>query len=60
MAGRLGASAPQGADEVVYSNQKALWVCTRWGRIVEQRDFYEDTQRLIDLDRRLPSPSSRT
>ncbi len=45
--------------EVVYANRTVLWVRTRWGRIVEQRDFYEDTQRVIDLDRRLPSPSSR-
>ncbi|WP_121254080.1 nuclear transport factor 2 family protein [Nocardioides ferulae] len=45
------AHAPTG--EQIYANRTVLWVRTRWGRIVEQRDFYEDTQRILDLDARL-------
>jgi ketosteroid isomerase-like protein len=41
--------------ERVYNNRTVLWARTRWGRIVEQRDFYEDTQRLVDFSRLLAS-----
>ncbi|MCH5642163.1 hypothetical protein [Gordonia sp. ABSL49_1] len=40
--------------EQIYTNRSVLWARARWGKIVEQRDFYEDSQRLIELDRRLP------
>lgn len=43
------------AGETIYVNRTVLWARTRWGKIVEQRDFYEDTQRLVYLDRRLPA-----
>ena len=45
------ASGPDG--EQIYANRTVLWVRTRWGRIVEQRDFYEDTRHLPEFDRRL-------
>jgi ketosteroid isomerase-like protein len=45
------ATGPDG--EHLYSNRTVLWVRTRWGRIVEQRDFYEDTRHIPELDRRL-------
>jgi ketosteroid isomerase-like protein len=46
--------AARGPDgERIYSNRTMLWVRTRWGRIVEQRDFYEDTRHIAEFDRRL-------
>jgi len=39
--------------EELYRNRVVLWVRTRWGRIVHHEDFYEDTQRIAVLDRRL-------
>lgn len=38
------ALAPDG--EVIYRNRAVLVVRTRWGRIIEQDDFYEDTARI--------------
>lgn len=38
------ARAPDG--ERIYANRTVLLVRTRWGRIVEQEDFYEDTGRI--------------
>jgi ketosteroid isomerase-like protein len=45
------ADAPDG--ERIYENRTLLWARTRWGKIVEQRDFYEDTARIADFDARL-------
>jgi ketosteroid isomerase-like protein len=45
------AEGPDG--ERIYENRTALVARTRWGRIVEQRDFYEDTGRILSLERRL-------
>ena len=43
-----------GADgEQLYANRTVLLARTRWGRIVEQEDFYEDTTRIEAFDRRL-------
>lgn len=39
--------------EVRYANRTCLYVRTRWGRIVEQQDFYEDTGRILALEQRL-------
>lgn len=39
--------------EQLYSNRTAIVVRTRWGTIVEQQDFYEDTVRMAAFDRRL-------
>ncbi|MFD4292395.1 nuclear transport factor 2 family protein [Rhodococcus sp. NPDC058505] len=45
------ALAPDGT--VAYRNRTILQVRTRWGRIVEQEDFYEDTARIEAFDARL-------
>ena len=45
------AEAPSG--EQIYANRTMLLARTRWGRIVEQEDFYEDTGRILELERRL-------
>ena len=41
------------AGEELYRNRTVLLACTRWGRIVRQEDFYEDTQRILTLVSRL-------
>ena len=45
------ATGPDGVE--IYANRTFLLVRTRWGRIVEQEDFYEDTGRILALDARL-------
>ena len=45
------ATAPDG--ELLYSNRVVMVVRTRWGRIVEQEDFYFDTVRMKGFERRL-------
>ncbi len=45
------AKDPGGAQ--IYANRTVLFVRLRWGRIVEQRDFYEDTARILALEARL-------
>lgn len=45
------ADAPEG--ERLHENQAVLVVKTRFGKIVEQQDFYIDTQRIVDFDRAL-------
>ena len=45
------ADRPDG--ERIYANRTALVARTRWGRIVEQQDFYEDTGRILALEERL-------
>jgi ketosteroid isomerase-like protein len=37
----------------IYRNRTILLARTRWGRIVFQEDFYEDTQRTLALETRL-------
>ena len=37
----------------VYRNRTVLLVRTRWGRVVLQEDFYEDTRRIEELERSL-------
>ncbi len=39
--------------EELYRNRTVLLVRTRWGRVVEQEDFYEDTERIVTLEARL-------
>lgn len=39
--------------EEIYRNRTILLARTRWGRIVCQEDFYEDTQRILALETRL-------
>ncbi len=45
------ARSPSG--EEMYSNRTVLYARTRWGRIVWQEDFYEDTERIGALDAQL-------
>lgn len=45
------AEAPDGKR--IYANRTVIWVRTRWGKIVEQRDFYEDTTRITNLETHL-------
>lgn len=58
------AEAPDG--ERIYENRTALVARSRWGRIVEQWDYYEDTGRIVAFDERLrelqtaPADGTRT
>lgn len=45
------ALGPDGA--VIYRNRTVLLVRTKWGKIIEQEDYYEDTARIGDFDMRL-------
>jgi len=45
------ADTPDGTR--IYQNRTALVLRTRWGKIVEQNDFYADTAPIIALDRKL-------
>lgn len=45
------AAGPDG--EELYANRTVLLLRTRWGRIVRQEDYYEDTVRMAAFDRRL-------
>jgi len=45
------ANDPTGQE--IYRNRTVLLVRTRWGRIVRQEDFYEDTQAIDALEIRL-------
>jgi len=55
------ATDPEGRE--IYANRTAIVVRTRWGRIVEQDDFYADTGGIAAFDRRLTElgvlPASR-
>lgn len=42
------ADAPDGTR--IYANRTVLLARTRWGRIVHQEDFYEDTERITAFD----------
>ncbi|MBA3262676.1 MAG: hypothetical protein H0T69_09465 [Thermoleophilaceae bacterium] len=39
--------------ELLYRNRTLLLVRTRFGRIVEQEDFFEDTERILAFEARL-------
>jgi len=45
------ADAPDGTR--LYENSTVLVLRTRWFKVVEQHDFYVDTQEIVDFDRRL-------
>ena len=45
------ATGPEG--EELYANRVMIVARTRWAKIVEQRDFYEDTGRIAALDEKL-------
>jgi hypothetical protein len=50
---RFDDHATGAGGEELYSNQTMIMVRTRWGKVTEQRDFYVDTGRMIDFDRKL-------
>jgi ketosteroid isomerase-like protein len=43
---RFDDAATGGDGEVLYANRVVIVARTRWGRIVEQEDFYVDTRRI--------------
>ncbi len=45
------ADAPDGTR--IYENSTALVLRTRWGKVVEQHDFYVNTEAITGLDRKL-------
>ncbi|HKI65691.1 MAG TPA: nuclear transport factor 2 family protein [Solirubrobacterales bacterium] len=45
------ADAPDGTR--IYENSTVLVLRTRWGKVVEQHDFYVDTERLVAFDHKL-------
>jgi ketosteroid isomerase-like protein len=45
------ADGPDGAR--IYENRTVLVLRTRWGKVVEQEDFYADTGRIVEFDRKL-------
>ena len=45
------ATGPDGS--VLYENRAVLVVRTRWGRVIRQDDFYEDTSRIESFESRL-------
>jgi len=45
------ATGPNG--EELYANRVAIVARTRWGKIVEHEDFYEDTGRILAFDEKL-------
>jgi ketosteroid isomerase-like protein len=53
MAARFDDRATGPGGEVLYANRVLIYARTRWGRIVRQEDFYEDTGRIEVLEQRL-------
>ncbi|HXB16503.1 MAG TPA: nuclear transport factor 2 family protein [Solirubrobacteraceae bacterium] len=52
MAVRFDDEASAG-EERLYANRVAMVIRTRWGRIVEHQDFYEDSERIPAFERAL-------
>ncbi len=52
MAVRFDDEASAGG-ELLYENRVAMVLRTRWGKIVEQHDYYEDSERIPALERAL-------
>lgn len=50
---RFDDHANDSTGEEIYRNRTVLLARTRWGRIVRQEDFYEDTQAINTLEARL-------
>lgn len=53
MAARFDDQATGPDGEQIYSNRTVLVLKTRWGKIVEQEDFYEDTNRVLEFEKKL-------
>ena len=45
------AEAPDGTR--IYENRTVLVLKTRWGKVVEQEDYYADTGSILEFDRKL-------
>lgn len=45
------ADGPDGTR--LYANRTVLVLRTKWGKVVDHEDFYVDTQRILELDRKL-------
>ena len=45
------ADGPDGTR--IYENSTVLVLRTKWGKVVEQHDFYLDTERITEFDRKL-------
>jgi ketosteroid isomerase-like protein len=45
------ADAPDGSR--IYDNQTVLVLRTRWGKVVEQHDYYADTAAIVDMEKAL-------
>jgi ketosteroid isomerase-like protein len=50
---RFDDQATAADGERLYTNRVAMVIRTRWGRIVEQQDFYEDSGRIVELEQAL-------
>jgi ketosteroid isomerase-like protein len=57
---RFDDHARDGTGEEIYRNRTILLARARWGRIVFEEDFYEDTQRIVELERRLSDQALRS
>jgi ketosteroid isomerase-like protein len=53
IAARFDDQATAADGQPLYANRVAMVIRTRWGRIVEHEDFYEDTGRILALERAL-------
>lgn len=63
---RLDDRATGPGGEPLYENRAAVVLKTRWGKVVEQEDYYVDTVRMAEFDRKLtalgvvsPAPAAR-
>lgn len=45
------ADGPDGSR--LYANRTVLVLRTKWGKVVDHEDFYVDTQRILEFDRKL-------
>ena len=52
MAVRFDDEARAGGERL-YANRVAMVISTRWGKIVEQQDFYEDSGRILGFEQAL-------
>jgi len=53
LVGRFDDEAVGADGEQLYRNRVVLVIRTRWGKIVEHEDFYEDTSRIVALEQAL-------
>ena len=53
VAARFDDEATASDGERIYSNRVTMVIRTRWGKVVEHEDFYEDTARIPEFDRLL-------